>query len=93
MHQGISSNLILFCFSSIVGNPDRNDFHPFNKLMRYIHILLHVIQKNLKNFFVTPYFSMKLPFRQVFRTNSLISPLFLLLPNQIFYIILNKAYV
>jgi chorismate mutase len=38
-------------FVSVRVLPRGNDFHPFNKLMRCIRILLHVNQKNFKNFF------------------------------------------
>lgn len=64
MHQGISSNLIFGLFFIRFGLPNRNDFHPFNKLMHHMRILLHVYQKKLF-FFDIVYFSMKMAIRQV----------------------------
>ncbi len=64
MHQEISSNLILLLVHVRV-LPRRNDFHPFNKLMQHICILLHVNQKKFRTFFDITYFIMKSHFRQV----------------------------
>ena len=61
---------------------NRNDFHPFNKLMRRLRILLHVDQKNLKKIFWYHLFYYEIAISSSFTGVNL-------LMNYFFYIIMD----